>query len=82
MVERNIMRYYLALEAFLGTQAVSASQRWEARLNAVYDLMERYPLQLHDLERAEYFDAKRRERENQLRLQQQLIGPALHPQNP
>jgi hypothetical protein len=44
--------------------------------------MERYPLQLHDLERAEYFDAKRRERENQLRLQQQLIGPAPHPQNP
>jgi hypothetical protein len=41
--------------------------------------MERYPLQLHDLERAEYLNAKRREHENQLRLQQKLAGPAPPP---
>jgi len=43
--------------------------------------MERYPLQLDDLERAEYLDAKRREHENQLRLQQELAGPTLHRNN-
>lgn len=74
MVERNIMRYYLALEAFLGTETVPVPRRWEARINAAYDLMERYPLQLHDLDRAEFLDAKRRERENQLQLQQKLTG--------
>jgi hypothetical protein len=81
MVERNIMRYYLGLEAFLDTETVPAPHRWEARINAAYDLMERYPLQLHDLERAEYLDAKRREHENQIRLQQKLAGPTPHPNN-
>ena len=77
MVERNIMRYYLALEAFLDTQTVPAPHRFEARINMAYELMERYPLQLHDLEKAEYLDAKRREREHQLRLQQNPSGATL-----
>ena len=53
---------------------VPAARRLEARVNAAYDLMERYPLQLHDLDRAEFLDAKRRERENQLHLQQKSTG--------
>jgi hypothetical protein len=36
--------------------------------------MERYPAQLHEMEKPEYLDVKRRERENQIRLQQKL-GP-------
>ena len=79
MVERNIMRYYLGLEAFLDTETVPAPHRREARINAAYELMERYPLQLHDLERVEYLDVKRREHENQIRLQQKLAGPAPPP---
>jgi hypothetical protein len=77
LVERNAMRYYLAFEAFLDLQAVLVPQRFEAGLHAVYDAMEQYPTQLHELERAEYLDAKRRERENQLRLQQNMnaAGP-------
>jgi hypothetical protein len=72
LVERNAMRYYLAFEAFLDMQAVPATHRFEACINEVYDLMEQYPRQLHEMEKAEYLDAKRRERENQLRLQQRL----------
>jgi hypothetical protein len=72
MVERNAIRYYLALESFLDTQAVPAPHRFEARINAADEMMERYPLQLHDLEKAEYLDAKRRERKDQLRLQEKL----------
>jgi hypothetical protein len=82
MVERNIMRYYLAIEAFLDTQTVPAPHRFEARLNTAYELMERYPLQLHDLEKAEYLDAKRRERQDQLRLQQSLSAGAPHRNGP
>ena len=82
MVERNIMRYYLALEAFLDTQTVPAPHRFEARINMAYELMERHPLQLHDLDKAEYLDAKRREREDQLRLQQNLSGTPLNQNGP
>lgn len=72
LVERSAMRYYLAFEAFLDFGSVPVAQRFEASINAVYDLMERHPTQLHDMDKAEYLDAKRRERENQLRLQQKL----------
>jgi hypothetical protein len=37
--------------------------------------MERYPAQLHEMEKAEYLDTKRREHENQIRLQQSLGLP-------
>jgi hypothetical protein len=77
LVERNAMRYYLAFEAFLDVQFVPVTQRFEACINAVYDLMEKYPRQLHEMEKEEYLDAKRRERENQLRLQQGLDGARL-----
>jgi hypothetical protein len=43
MGERNIMRYYLGLEPFLDTETVPSPHRWEARINAAYDLMERSP---------------------------------------
>jgi hypothetical protein len=75
------MRYYLAFEAFLDMQPVPATHRFEACINAVYDLMEQYPRQLHEMEKAEYLDAKRRERENQLRLQQRLDAAGLRSDN-
>jgi hypothetical protein len=81
LVERNAMRYYLAFEAFLDMQPVLATHRFEACINAVYDLMEQYPRQLHEMEKAEYLDAKRRERENQLRLQQRLDAAGLRTNN-
>jgi len=78
LVERSVMRYYLAFDAFLDTRSVPVAYRFEACINAVYDMMEQYPAQLHDMEKAEYLDAKRRERENQLRLQQKLDATGLH----
>ena len=72
LIERNVMRYYLAFEAFLDFQSIPLPYRLEACLNAVYDMLEQYPTQLHELEKAEFLDTKRREHENQLRLQRQL----------
>ena len=77
LVERSAMRYYLAFEAFLDFESLPVDQRFEASINAVYDLIDHYPTQLHDMEKAEYLDAKRRERENTLRLQQALDAAAL-----
>jgi hypothetical protein len=61
VVERNSMRYYLAIEAFLGALSVSPPARFEKRLNDWFDAVERYPLQLHEMERGDYLAMKRKE---------------------
>jgi hypothetical protein len=61
VVERNTMRYYLAIEAYLGAIDLPLSERLEKRLSDWHAAIERYPQQLHELERAEYLAMKRRE---------------------
>jgi hypothetical protein len=61
VVERNSMRYYLAIEAFLGALSVSPPARFEKRLHDWFDAVERYPLQLHEMERSDYLAMKRKE---------------------
>jgi hypothetical protein len=61
VIERNTMRYYLALEAYLGALSGTSAEREEQRLNDWYNAVERYPLQLHEVERGEYLAMKRKE---------------------
>jgi len=61
VVERNTMRYFLAIESYLGALVLPQAQQPERRINAWYDAIEAYPLQLHELERGEYLDMKRHE---------------------
>jgi hypothetical protein len=61
VIERNTMRYYLAIEAYLGAYALPVSEQAETRLRAWFDAVERYPRQLHELGRDEYLSMKRRE---------------------
>ena len=56
-LERNTMRYYLAIEAYLDTLSAPAEQRFEKRLRDWYSLAERYR-QLRDLDLQEYLDTK------------------------
>ncbi len=65
VIERNTMRYYLAIEAYLGSLSAPASEQVEKRLGAWFAGAERHPLQLHELERGEYLDMKRREIQRQ-----------------
>jgi hypothetical protein len=65
VVERNTMRYYLAIEAYLGALSAPASEQLEKRLNDWHAGVERYPVQLHELERSEYLDMKRKEIQRQ-----------------
>ena len=65
MVERNTMRYYLAIEAYLGGLAAPPAQQLDKRLQAWFDATEKYPQQLHELDRADYLDMKRREYKRQ-----------------
>lgn len=70
VVERNAMRWYLAIDAWLGALAVPEAARLEKRLGDWYDSAEHYPAQLHELERDEYLAMKRRE------VLRQQPGPA------
>lgn len=57
-LERNIMRYYLALLAYCSVTKGSPQEQTEARLNAWFKYTERYPAQLHELDLAEYVSQK------------------------
>jgi hypothetical protein len=72
-VERNAMRYFLAIEAFLGTLSVPQQDRWEQRLIHWFDAVERYPRQLHEMDRGEYLAMKRNEI---LRQEAAIVIPA------
>ena len=65
VLERNTMRYFLAVEAYLDALSLPAAQRFEARLEHWFASTERHAMQLHEMERAEYFALKR----GQARLQ-------------
>jgi hypothetical protein len=66
VIERNTMRYYLAIEAYLATLSAPAQVQLERRLNAWFNAVDRHPLQLRELERDEYLGMKRREIRRQL----------------
>jgi hypothetical protein len=62
-LERNIMRYYLAMKAYLGALSVPPQERLEKRLQDWFALTECYPLQLRELDKNEYMRMKRQEHE-------------------
>ena len=59
------MRYYLAIDAYLGSLAAPAPQRFEQSLERWYSGTERYPRQLHEIDRDSYLAMKRREYQRQ-----------------
>jgi hypothetical protein len=61
VVERNTMRYYLAIEAYLDASAAPPQNQFEKRLQVWYAATERYPRQLHEIEQDVYLEMKRRE---------------------
>lgn len=65
VVERNTMRYYLAVEAYLGALGLPPAEQSERRMRDWYASIERYPVQLHELERNPYLEMKRKEIQRQ-----------------
>jgi hypothetical protein len=61
IAERNTMRYYLAIDAYLGGLATPPAARFEKRLQSWYAATERYARQLHEVDRADYVEMKRAE---------------------
>jgi hypothetical protein len=60
-IERNTMRYYLAIDAYLGALATPAPDRFEESLERWFSATELYPLQLREIGRDSYFAMKRSE---------------------
>jgi hypothetical protein len=60
-VERNAMRYYLAIDAYLDTMDAPAGQRVDKRINQWFTATERYPKQLREMDRNTYVTMKRQE---------------------
>lgn len=85
VIERNTMRYYIAIEAYLGALSVPLPEQQDKRLQDWYSGVERFPAQLHDLERAQYIDMKRGEIARQLaddaarEADSAASSPATHP---
>jgi hypothetical protein len=61
LAERNTMRYYLAIDAYLGALASPPPLQFQKRLQSWYSATEQYPRQLRELDRTTYFDMKRSE---------------------
>jgi hypothetical protein len=61
VVERNTMRYYLAIDAYLRSLAAPPPARLEQRLRTWFDATEKYPRQLHEVDKDDYLRMKRNE---------------------
>lgn len=76
IIERNSMRYFLAIQATLDTFNISPLDKVDARFNKWYDLIQRYPRQLVEYSRADYLANKQAEYKNQRALQGEVSAPA------
>ena len=65
-VERNTMRYYLAIEAYLQALPQPPAQQLNTRLEKWFDSTEQYPLQLRETDKASYMAMKKSEIQRQL----------------
>lgn len=69
VVERNTMRYYLAIDAFLGAMATPPALQLQKRLHSWFSATEQYPRQLQEVDRTAYIDMKRGEYLRQQKVQ-------------
>ncbi len=61
LMERNTMRYYLAIDTFLGAARAEPAAQPEKRLQDWFTATEHYARQLHEMDREEYLEMKRAE---------------------
>jgi hypothetical protein len=71
-VERNVMRYYLAVDAHVAALAAPEPERFERSLEVWFDATEAYAAQLHEMDRDTYLAMKRQEHQRQQALNQPI----------
>ncbi|MEJ7685911.1 MAG: hypothetical protein WKG52_02290 [Variovorax sp.] len=63
LMERNAMRYFLTLDAYLAGIGLPANEQFDARLHRWFEGVERYPPQLHEVDLAPRLALKRADRQ-------------------
>jgi len=71
-IERNAVRYYFAIQAFMDSLRYPEERRFSMRISEWYYLTARFPRQLFELEREDYLAFKAAEQKNQVILQRRL----------
>jgi hypothetical protein len=71
-IERNAVRYYLAIQSFMNTLRYPEEKRFSMRISEWYDLTTRYRRQLFDLDKKDYLTFKTKEHKNQVILQRRI----------
>ncbi len=61
LVERNAMRYYLAIDAYLSALSAAPDLQLQLRLQNWFTATEQYPRQLREIDRSTYLAMKRSE---------------------
>jgi 1-acyl-sn-glycerol-3-phosphate acyltransferase len=61
LAERNTMRYYLAIKAYLDSLSLPPAERLDKRLESWFAATEQYATQLHEMDGPSYIAMKRRE---------------------
>jgi hypothetical protein len=69
IIERNSVRYYLAIQSYLQTQSIPARLRFTARISKWFELTEKYHRQLYEMDKKDYLEYKQKEHLDQIRLQ-------------
>ena len=64
-VERNTMRYYLAIEAYMASLQSPLNEQFNKRLNDWFTATEKYPRQLEEIDRPSYLSMKKAEYQRQ-----------------
>ena len=64
-VERNTMRYYLAIDAYLQSLQLPPASQANARLEKWFDATEQYPVQLREADKSSYMVMKKSEIQRQ-----------------
>ena len=65
VVERNTMRYYLAIDAYLAALTAPPKDQLEKRFQHWYNATDQYARQLHEVERNDYLEMKHKEYQRQ-----------------
>lgn len=71
-IERNAVRYYLAIQSFMDALSYPEESRFSMRTIKWYDLTDRYRKQLFDLDKKDYLTFKTKEHKNQVILQRRI----------
>jgi hypothetical protein len=74
IVERNAARNFFAIQAFCETLNAPAPQRLMRTFERWFDLTERFPAQLHELDRTDYLAIKQQEHDQQVAMQRAIDG--------